>query len=167
MSERLQLAIQEILAARDYTNALLRSVDDRDWYRRPFEGITHIAWQVGHLAIAEYSLALRRIRGEAPSDEQLVPAGFREHFAKGSRPRVAPGENPRPETIRAVFDAVHREVLATLERLDDAELDQPTTQPHRLFNTKLGALLWCSRHEMLHAGQIGLLRRLFGGSPLW
>ena len=32
--------------------------------------------------------------------------------------------------------------------------------------TKLGALFFCSVHEMMHAGQIGLLRRLLGKSPL-
>jgi hypothetical protein len=30
----------------------------------------------------------------------------------------------------------------------------------------LDALLFSSKHEMLHAGQIGLLRRLFGKQPL-
>jgi hypothetical protein len=167
MSERLHLAIQEILAARDYTNQVLRAINERDWFRMPFEGVTHVAWQVGHLAMAQYSLALRRIRGQLPSDEQLIPASFLERFAKGSTPSSDPTKYPSTETIRAIFDSVHRQVLAELEKLDDGELDKPATPAHRLFNTKLGSLLWCSRHEMLHAGQIGLLRRLFGGSPMW
>lgn len=167
MSVRRTLAIQELLAARDYTNALLREIDEQDWFRRPFEGVTHIAWQVGHLAVAQYSLALRRIRDRLPGDEQLMPKAFVRCFAKDSRPSANPSQYPSCETIRAVFDAVHREVLPTLEKLGDAELDEPSTPPHRLFNTKLGAVLWCSRHEMLHAGQIGLLRRLFGHPPIW
>ena len=37
----------------------------------------------------------------------------------------------------------------------------------RFTTTKLRALLWCARHEMLHAGQIGLLRRHLGYPPMW
>ncbi len=33
--------------------------------------------------------------------------------------------------------------------------------------TKLRALLWCAHHEMLHAGQMGLLRRHLGYPPMW
>jgi hypothetical protein len=39
--------------------------------------------------------------------------------------------------------------------------------PHPFAKTKLLALLWCANHEMLHAGQIGLLRRLLGCPPMW
>ena len=53
--------------------------------------------------------------------------------------------------------------------LDDGEslIDLPPHKPHRLFHTRLGSLLWCSRHEMVHAGQIALLRRMIGRKPLW
>jgi hypothetical protein len=167
MPSRLHLAIQEILAARDYTNELLRSIDQRDWFRRPFEGVTHVAWQVGHLAVAEYSLALRRIRGDLPSDAELIPPEFTALFGKGSRPTSDPTLYPPVDAIKAVFDRVHRQAVTQLEGLDESALDEPTLLPHRLFNTKLGSLLWCSRHEMLHAGQIGLLRRLLGYPATW
>jgi hypothetical protein len=38
--------------------------------------------------------------------------------------------------------------------------------PFAGFPTKFGSLLFCSHHEMLHAGQIGLLRRLTGKLPI-
>jgi uncharacterized damage-inducible protein DinB len=53
-------------------------------------------------------------------------------------------------------------VLQEVRGLDEAELDQPVPHPHPLANTKFKALLWCANHEMLHAGQIGLLRRQLG-----
>ena len=40
-------------------------------------------------------------------------------------------------------------------------------KPHSLFETKMGALYWSARHEMLHAGQIGLLKRLVGIPAAW
>ena len=72
-----------------------------------------------------------------------------------------------PQELRAVLDRVHVEALKLLPTLTEAELDQPVDKPPPVFTTKLGALLWCAQHEMPHAGQIGLLRRLFGKPPLW
>lgn len=167
MSARLHLALQEILAARDYTNELLGAIPERDWFRRPSEFATHVAWQVGHLAFAEYALALRRIRGTLPEDETLIGNRFLELFGRGSQPQAHPEMYPSVAEIRETFERVHRQVAKTLQGLADAELDEPALQPHRLFDTKLGALLWCSRHEMVHAGQIALLRRLFHYPPIW
>jgi uncharacterized damage-inducible protein DinB len=72
-----------------------------------------------------------------------------------------------PADIRAALDRVHEQVLRELPALDEAELDQPVPHPHRFTKTKLLALLWCAHHEMVHAGQIGLLRRLLGYPPMW
>jgi hypothetical protein len=160
-------ALDRIESARRYTTNLLNHVPPTDWFRMPREGVSHIAWQVGHLAMAEYRLALERVRGKRPDDEQILPALFLERFGKGSSPTGDPAAYPPIETIRAVFDAVHRRVQAEVASLDDAVLQEPSAAAHTLFTTKLGALLWCAEHEMVHAGQIGLLRRLLGSQPLW
>jgi hypothetical protein len=146
---------------------LLDTLEPAEWFKQPTEGVCHLAWQVGHLATAEYSLALDRVRGPRREDEELIPADFRRRFGGGSTPEPDPLQNPDPSRIRAVLDAVHARTLADLKSIRDDELDQPTVRPHRVFNTKLGALTWCSQHELIHAGQIGLLRRLLGHPPLW
>jgi len=61
---------------------------------------------------------------------------------------------------------VHRQVFAELEHLPSAVLDEASLPSHKCFGDKFGALLWCSRHEMIHAGQLGLLRRLLGKQPV-
>ncbi|MCA9245492.1 MAG: DinB family protein [Planctomycetales bacterium] len=163
---RLQLAIQNIEKARAYTRQLLEGLDDADWFRQPTEGVTHVAWQVGHLAMAQYALCLARRRGSEPGDRDLMSREFRRHFGKGSIPDPDPANNPSPEEIRQVFDAVHRQSLAELAAEDDARLAEPLAAPHEMFNTLIEALEFCALHEMLHAGQIGLLRRLLGSEPL-
>jgi DinB family protein len=160
-------ALGRIESARRYTTNLLGHVPPTDWFRMPSEGVTHIAWQVGHLAMAEYRLALERIRGKRPEDHRVLPELFLERFGKGSAPTADPAVYPPIEEIRHVFDAVHRQVQTELAGIDDAALESPPAAPHRLFTTKRGALLWCAEHEMLHAGQIGLLRRLLGSQPVW
>ncbi len=164
---RLTLALNEIRTARDYTHRLLADLEPADWFRMPAEGVTHIAWQVGHLAMAEYRLTLERMRGHRPADEQLISAEFLALFGKGSVPHPSAADYPSVDEIMAVFNRVHQQTLEEVPGISEAELDRPPEKPHSLFNTKLESLLWCGRHEMLHAGQIGLLRRLFGKAPQW
>jgi hypothetical protein len=159
--------LESISRARDYTLHLLSGTSPADWFWMPREGVTHIAWQVGHLAFAQYRLALERVRGERPDDEPLLPMAFREKFGRGSVPVGDPTAYPTVAEIRHVFNAVHRQVLEEIRTLGDATLDQPTATSHSRFSTKGGSLAWCAEHEMIHAGQIGLLRRLQGRQPLW
>jgi len=162
---RLQLAIDQIVFARNYTIGLLEKTPKADWYRQPPGVVTHVGWQVGHIAFAEYRLALFRIRGEQPQDNDLLSPEFRRVFGANSVPQ--PDSAYPQDEIRAVLDGVHEQVLRELPGLTDAELDQPVPHPHPFAKTKLLALLWCAYHEMLHAGQIGLLRRHLGYPPMW
>jgi hypothetical protein len=164
---RLELAIEQIVFARNYTIGLLDQTPRDQWFRQPPAGVSHIAWQVGHLAFAEYRLALWRIRGPQPGDSELISEEHRALFGAESVPDSDPARYPNAEHLRAVLDRVHEEVLRVLRGLDENELDQPVPHPHPYAKTKLLALLWCAHHEMVHAGQIGLLRRQLGYPPLW
>jgi hypothetical protein len=164
---RLQLAIDQIAFARNYTLGLLDRTPTADWFRQPPGSVSHVGWQVGHLAFAEYRLALWRIRGPQPQDNDLLSQEFLRLFGANSVPDADTNKHFAPDEIRAVLDRVHAQVLRELPGLDEAELDQPVPHPHPFAKTKLLALLWCAHHEMLHAGQIGLLRRHLGYPPMW
>ncbi|MBS0210733.1 MAG: DinB family protein [Planctomycetes bacterium] len=166
-SSRVAAAWHEIQAARAYTVRLLEDIGPDDWFWMPPQGITHVAWQVGHLAMANYRLALERIRDHRPSDDALISPDFVATFAKGSAPTLNAGAYPPPAEIRVVFDRVYEQAARELPNLSDLECDAAPHKPHPLAATKLECLLWNARHEMLHAGQIGLLRRLMGKPSLW
>jgi hypothetical protein len=163
---RLRLAIDQIVFARNYTVGLLDEIPTEQWFQMPPGNVSHIGWQVGHLAIAEYRLALWRLRSVRTEDTLLVPEHFQQLFGAGSVPDPDPAKYPSHTEIRATLDRVHEQVLRELSALNEDELDQPVPHPSPFAKTKLTALLWCSRHEMLHAGQIGLLRRQLGHPPL-
>jgi hypothetical protein len=163
---RLQLAIEQIIFARNYTIGLLDQTPAAEWFRQPPGGVSHVAWQVGHLAVAEYRLTLERIRGPQPQDAGLIAEESLRLFGPESVPDADPAKYPGQAAIRALLDRVHEYVLRELRGLDEGELDQPVQKPHPFAPTKLRALLWCAQHEMLHAGQIGLLRRQLGYPPL-
>jgi uncharacterized damage-inducible protein DinB len=157
--DRLEMARRRV---KDFTNDL--SVDE--WFWHPAEYTTHVAWQVGHLAVSEYNLCLRRVRGRTKDDETLIPDSFIEHFKLGSQPLAGSVNYPPIAEIQRVFDAVHAQVLKELAALTDEELNVPVEQSHPIFKTKLGAVDYAAGHELVHNGQIGLLRRLMGKPAL-
>jgi hypothetical protein len=160
-------ALQQLQQARHYTLRLLDHVPEGDWFRLPAEGVTHVAWQVGHLAMAEYRLALERVRGSRAEDARLFPPAILAWYGKDSIPNPDPRHNLAPDVLRAALDRIHAQVLEELPAVPEADWSLPPHRPHPLFDTRLGSVAWCARHEMLHAGQIGLLRRLLGARPLW
>jgi len=165
-SSRLESAIDRIRGSRVFTKQFLKDLTDAEWFSSPPQYTTHIAWQVGHIAVAQYSLCLRRVRGRTKADESLISDAFIEAFKGGSKPIAEPEKNPPLDEIRRVFDAVHEQSVGELSARSEAELDEPLAEPHPRFKTKLGAVEFSALHEMVHAGQIAMLRRLMGKPPL-
>src|SRR5580693_6936023 len=108
---RLQLAIEQIVFARNYTIELLDQTPKAEWFRLPPGGVSHVAWQVGHLAFSEYRLALLRMRGPQPQDEGLFSQEFLRLFGPNSVPDADPGKFLTPGEIRAALNRVHEQVL--------------------------------------------------------
>ncbi len=160
------LALKQIEFARSYTLSLLAEIADDEWFTMPLGCSTHVAWQVGHLAMAEYGLCLFRQRGRAEIDTSLMTSAFRKAFSRGSVPEPDLAKNPSAAEIRSVFDKVHAQVLLEVPSFTAESLAEPVDMPYAAYATKLGALLFCSHHEMLHCGQLGLLRRLLGKQPV-
>ena len=164
---RLIDAIEQIVFARRYTVSILETIPTAEWFRMPVEGVSHVAWQVGHLAMAHYRLGMERVRGALPTDESLISQEFLKTFGRDSVVDPDPANYPTPESIRHTFDSVHQRLLEELATQAETELDLPPRVSHRLCTTRIACLRWCAAHEMLHAGQVGVLRRLFGQRPIW
>jgi hypothetical protein len=49
----------------------------------------------------------------------------------------------------------------------DADLDLAPLIPHSLYTTRIASLRYAPLHEMIHCGQIALLRRMLGHKPVW
>lgn len=162
----LELAQLQIAGARAYTRTLLADIPDELWFAQPPHCPSHVAWQVAHLAMAQYGLTLLRIRGKEPSDQELISNRFFRQFKKGSIPAPDATDHPTAAEIRHVFDAVQERALAEMQDYTDEQLLEPIPEPYLGYPNKLGSLLFCAAHEMLHAGQIGLIRRMLGRPPV-
>jgi DinB superfamily len=159
-------ALEQIAFTRRYNLERIETVPLSEWFTIPPGGVSHIAWQVGHLAMAEYRLCLERLRTRTPADESLISDEFLKFMGRDSAPGPASDYPPAAE-IRAVFDGVHARVMEELPSYPDADLDLPPLKPHALFGTRIAGLRYAPLHEMIHCGQIALIRRMLGQKPIW
>lgn len=183
-SPRCEIAVQQIEATRRYVRWLVGQTREQDAYRSPTGrdympghiGLPYIAAQIGHMACAQYRLAVETLRGSRPEDDDVISPEFRDQFGfldgEGTTQRLKkywrdrpPASWPSFANVIEVFDRVHDLTLREIQTFDDAMLEEPALIPRGSFRTKLEALLWCARHEMYHAGQLGILHALLGNSP--
>ncbi|PHS18429.1 MAG: hypothetical protein COA78_02050 [Blastopirellula sp.] len=162
-----ELTKERIIFTQKLVGDFIHGIDKADWFRMPSEGVTHIAWQVGHLAIANFGLGITKQRSLGPEDADILPASFPKLFGKGSTPSADASLYPSAEEIHAVYKRVDQHVAKAIEQYDIAGLDEKLDPPHPLFDTKFKALVFMPSHHMMHFGQIALLRRLFGNSPVF
>ncbi len=165
--QRIDTAIGRMAQARGMLKHFLEDLKPEEWFRQPSEGVTHIAWQAGHVASSQYALCLVRSRGAQAEDEQLIPEAFRKLYGRGSTPDPNPAANASPKELLATLDAVAARSEEELLGFVDADLDVPMEKPHPMFSTNLGAVEFCPYHEMIHIGQVVLIRRLIGREPQW
>jgi hypothetical protein len=109
---------------------------------------------------------LFRQRGRAEGDMQLMPGWLRKKFGRGTIPPTETNEIPSKAELLSSLQAIHDESMSTVKMLTAEQLSEPTEMPFAAYPIKLGALLFCPIHESIHAGQIGLLRRLHGLTPV-
>lgn len=167
VSERLATAIRRIEFSRNYMLTLLDDLSDDDWFWTPENYTTHIAWQVGHIAMSEYGLTLFQQRGrDREIDAELMSSKFRKQFMRGTTPSTDRENHPRPTEILEVLGRVHEQMRKEIVTFDGPELDEPLGPPTSAYASRYGALLFAGDHEMLHAGQIGMLRRMMGKPAL-
>ena len=174
----LTAAIGQIHWAREYTQSLLNETPRELWFERPQISTTatpgeslplcsHIAWQVGHLAVSQYGLLMFRIHGRRDDDLELVPGRFRKAFSRGSDPAIVSSSQWSADELVERLERIHAASLAGLtDGLDTRVLLESVEMPYAAYPIKLGAILFCPLHEHIHSGQIGVIRRCLGLAPV-
>jgi hypothetical protein len=159
-------AVGQMRFAREYTLTMISDIPFEAWYEQPAGIPTHLAWQVGHLAVAEYGLMLFRQRGRAEGDLDLMPGWLRKKFSRGTSAVSAEETGVRPEELLDILDKIHKQAMLEAASLPASSLGESTDMPYAVHPLRLGALMFCPLHESIHAGQIGMLRRLLGKAPI-
>ncbi len=158
------LVVEQMKFLRSYSLQLLENIPADLWSTIPAGAPSHLAWQVGHMAVAQYGLMLFRQRGRAEGDIELMPGWLRKRYGKGTTP---PTENVESkDQLLEILAKIHETCLREVPEMPLEQFNEPTDMPYLVYPTKLGALLFCPSHESIHAGQIGVLRRMLGFQPV-
>ena len=163
--------IYQIERTRVLTLQLVERIPHDTWFTMPMD-ISHIAWNVGHIATAENFLGMVFVRGIREDDSRLIPENYVELFGYNSVPQSDPDLYPTPQELLDTLDAVHQQLLHDVRAMPVSELDEPCLflegefDHHPLFQHKGGSLEWIAYHEHMHMGTIGLLRRELGAEPI-
>jgi len=144
----------------------LGDLSDADLLVRPVPGANHIAWQLGHLIVAERAMVSENLPGTPFPD---LPPGFAEQHGKDTAAQDPPRGFATREVYLDLFNRVRQATLDAVGRLSDADLDRPTAGGMARFAPTLGAflLLIVSNHTLMHGGQFTVVRRKLGKPVLF
>ena len=133
----------------------------QDMLHRPCGGANCAAWILGHLTLSERNFLSKL----APETMPALPEGFETRFGQGEN---APKSENYGDTSRLldIFREHRQALIAAVETLDPARLDDSTGIDHPFFRTYGIALDFMPIHVGLHAGQITIIRRSLGRPPL-
>ena len=157
-------AIQSALGSTKFlVTRYLDELSDADLLVRPVPGANHIAWQLGHLIVAERNMSQGHLPGAAYPE---LPAGFAERHKKETASSDT-GFGTKAEYLD-LFNKVRQTTMDALAKLSDADLDKPTTGQMAKFAPKLGNLfLLQANHALMHGGQFSVVRRKLGKPVLF
>ncbi|MDG1897207.1 MAG: DinB family protein [Fuerstiella sp.] len=142
----------------------LQDLSDEQLLIRPHEGANHIAWQLGHLIVAEHSLN----NMVCPDSMPPLPDGFTEKHEKETASSDAPGDFCTKDEYLRLLEEQRAATLALLDKLSDEELEKPAPEKIQQFGATVGAVIGGqSAHWMMHLGQWVIVRRQLGKEAIF
>lgn len=146
------------------TKSYVQDLTDDELLIRPHEKANHVAWQLGHLIVAEHNLNNMVCPDSMPS----LPEGFAEkHGKETATSDDKSGFCAKDEYLQAM-DVQRAGTLALLNELSDEELQKPAPEDIQEFGATVGAVIaGQSAHWMMHAGQWVIVRRQLGKEAMF
>lgn len=142
----------------------LQDLSDEDLLRRPVENANHIAWQLGHLIVAEHDLN----NMVCPDSMPALPEEFVEKHSKETASSDDPAAFCTKDEYLAYMAEQRAGTLALLDSLSDEELQAPAPEHLKMFGGTVGAVIaGQSAHWMMHAGQWVIVRRQLGKEAMF
>ena len=137
----------------------LADITPDEMLTRPVPSANHIAWQLGHLILAERHLVETAVPGSMPD----LPAGFAERYGRGKVPSDEPADYlPKEEYLQLAKD-VRAATLRALDRVSEADFDKPISGRVPPFVKTVGdCFATIGPHWSTHAGQWVVVRRKLG-----
>ena len=157
---------RELKSTQRFAGWYIEDLADEDLLVRPVPGANHIAWQLGHLILAEQSMIGAQSLAGVSWPE--LPAGFREQHAKAKTTDTSNTGYASKTQYLDLFSKTRKATIAALLALSDADLEQPSKGEMAKNAPQLGDMfLLQANHTLVHVGQFTIVRRKLGKPVLF
>lgn len=169
---KIEFLKDQIIESRSFVNRLLSEVPEDLWYTIPENTDSNLAWQIGHIMMAQNFHAITVITGRNERIHNLIPVQqYNKIFnGMGTLHRSVEKDILSASKLKELFDTVHAVCIETLSNLSDDILDErlePVPFKHPIADNKYEALSWCFKHEMWHSAEIEAIKRDLGHPIVW
>ena len=155
-----------LMRTRWLTNTVMESLQSEDdWFYQIGPKSNHAIWICGHLGLADNMFLSRFFE-----DRATKPDGWDELFWYGSALKERSAYPPLDE-VRSYFKDRHEALVGAIDEITDEQLAAPAPSPEER-SPIAGApnfghlLLFSSRHESVHFGQLTMIHRALGYDPI-
>ncbi|WP_334074455.1 MULTISPECIES: DinB family protein [Paenibacillus] len=141
---------------RNNTLQLVSTLDERK-SEILLEGLSnHVKWNLGHIYFVQEKFAFHFL-----GEEMLLPPGFAELYAPGTRPGSEPADGFALAEILDLLDGQMTRIEAALSARLKEEVKQPYTTSKGLRLSRVDEFLsFCLYHEGMHFEKIKTILRL-------
>ena len=163
MSSQAERLRNRLERARGFSSRLLEDFSTPEqWTRQLHEGGNHAIWFVGHMGTTDNFMISILSPERDESREELSQS-----FGMGSQPSSEITDYPPIEELLAYMNSRRDVFLEVLDGLDDESLARETPEGTPGFMPDYASVfetaVW---HEALHSGQLSVIRRALGHSPI-
>ncbi len=141
------------------TTTLLGDLSDADIMQRPVENANHIAWQLAHLIGALHYFGETLKPGSMPA----LPEGLAQQYSKETAGSDDPAAFLSKDQYTGLLDQQREAMLQVVDELDESAFLADSPDELKSFAPQIIDLIGlAAEHEMMHSGQISMLRRKLG-----
>ena len=141
------------------TDMVLGDLSDTDLLVRPVPGANHVAWQLGHIIVSLNYFGETIKPGSMPG----FPAQFAEQHAKETAGSDKPADFLSKQEYVRLLDGQRQAFVDLLATVPVSRLEEASPQQMLGYAPRISDLVTLvAEHEMMHSGQISVVRRKLG-----
>lgn len=145
-----------------FTAAIVNEIPvGEQWVLRPTPNANHTLWIVGHLGTATNSFI-----GLVDPSQRDQREDFPALFGKGSQPKSELDAYPAVDEVMGYWSARSKAFIQLLDECSEADLQREVPKGPGFMHDVAAVFHMAAWHETLHAGQLTIIHRLIGQSPL-
>ncbi len=145
--------------AKMITDMLLGDLSDADLLARPVPSANHVAWQLGHVIVSLNYFGETIKPGSMPA----LPAQFAAQHSKETAASDKPADFLSKQQYVTLLDGQRQAFVDLLATVPLSRFDEASPEAMQGYAARISDLVTLvAEHEMMHSGQISVVRRKLG-----